>query len=79
MLPLVDVIENLPLLSTLIICDNRLTDVSLTPLMLKLPALPLLMHLDLSYNKIDKCSEYLMDYIRNESCQLQVLVLDGMT
>lgn len=77
MLPLVNVIEKLPLLQSVIVCDNRLTDISLTPLMMKLPALPQLMHLDLSYNKIDECSEYLMDYLRNEACRLQILILDG--
>ena len=77
MIPLVNIIEKLPLLQSVIVCDNRLTDLSLTPLMLKLPSLPNLMHLDLSYNKIDKCSEYLMSYLRDEACRLQILVLDG--
>lgn len=77
MIPLVNIIEKLPSLNAMILADNRLTDLSLTPLMLKLPSLPMLMHLDLSYNKIDKCSEYLMTYLRNDSCRLQILVLDG--
>jgi Ca2+-binding EF-hand superfamily protein/Ran GTPase-activating protein (RanGAP) involved in mRNA processing and transport len=77
MLPLVSIVERLPALNTIILADNRLTDLSLTPLMLKLPTLPGVMHLDLSYNKIDKCSEYLMDYLRDPRCQLQILVLDG--
>jgi hypothetical protein len=47
------------------------------PLVVKLRDLSHLIHLDLSYNKIDDSSEYLMDYLRDEKCTLQILVLNG--
>jgi hypothetical protein len=53
------------------------SDASLMPLVVKLRDLSHLIHLDLSYNKIDDSSEYLMDYLRDENCTLQILVLNG--
>lgn len=77
LLPVIEVLNQLPALTKLILCDNRLTDESLMPLMIKLRGLPGLVHLDLSFNKIDKSSEYLMMFLRDESCKLQILKLNG--
>ena len=50
---------------------------TLMPLALKLPNFKCLTYLDLSYNKMDNCSESIMVYLRSFSCTLTTLLLNG--
>lgn len=77
MAPLVETIDMLPNVNTIDLNDNRLTDVTLMPLMLKLISMKTLTHLDLSFNKIDDSSEVIMDYIKSPECCLTTLMLNG--
>ncbi|RYH11471.1 hypothetical protein EON65_38750 [archaeon] len=77
MFPAIKVVDKLPAIQCIDLSDNRLTDKSLMPLALKLKELKNLTHLDLSFNKIDESSEAIMDYLRDESCQLRTLLLNG--
>jgi Leucine-rich repeat (LRR) protein len=56
MMPVFEVLESLPLVETIDVSDNRLTDKSLMTLAVKLKSLSSLTHLDLSFNKIDESS-----------------------
>lgn len=76
-LNVIEVIDQLGDLETINFCDNRLTDISLMPLMEKLESLSQLTHLDLSFNKIDESSEVMINYLISPICRLKVLVLNG--
>lgn len=75
--PIIDVIAELPALHSINLSDNRLTDMTLMPLASKLPLMETLTFLDLSFNKIDECSQTIMDYLRSSSCKLRSLILNG--
>lgn len=53
-MPVVSVIDSLPAIEAIDLSDNRMTDVSLCPLTVKLRTLRTLTHLDLSFNKVGK-------------------------
>jgi hypothetical protein len=73
----VDVIDSLPSISTINLCDNRLTDNTLMPLAEKLQSFKSLTFLDLSYNKMDDSSETIMVFLRSPECTLTTLQLNG--
>lgn len=75
--PVVNIIEKLPALQSIDLTDNRLTDDTLMTFATKLQQLKALTHLDLSYNKIDESSETIMNYLRDDNCQLKTLLLNG--
>lgn len=77
MMPVIDVIDRLPSIQSVDFADNRLTDVTLMPLATKLQSMTSLTYLDLSFNKMDDSSATIMDYLRDESCQLRTLLLNG--
>ena len=77
LMPVIQVLENLPTVETIDFSDNRLTDESLMPLALKLTKLQNLTSLNLSDNKIDDSSQVIMDYLRNKDCKLKSLYLDA--
>lgn len=77
MMPVIDVIDRLPSIQTVDFADNRLTDVTLMPLAIKLQRMRSLTYLDLSFNKMDDSSATIMDYLRDERCQLRTLLLHG--
>lgn len=76
-LPLVSVMDELPCLETADLCDNRLTDKSLGPLLTKLINMSSLLHLDLSFNDMDDSSRTIRDYVASPDCYLQTLLLNG--
>lgn len=76
-LPIINTIDKLPAVETLDLCDNRLTDLSLMPLTLKILSMKNLTHLDLSFNKIDQSSKTVMHYLKSYDCQLKTLLLNG--
>ena len=76
-LPVVLVLDLLPAVHIIDFHDNRLTDISLMPLAQKLLGLKHLVHLDLSFNKIDDSSATIMAYLRSSECKLQTLYLNG--
>lgn len=75
--PVIKIIDQLPGIHTLDLCDNRLTDITLMPLAMKLNKFKNLTYLDLSYNKIDESSSTIMSFIRNPECRLETLLLNG--
>jgi len=75
--PILKIIDQLPGIHTIDLCDNRLTDRTLMTLALKLNKFKNLIYLDLSYNKIDESSLTIMSFIRNPECQLETLLLNG--
>ena len=75
--PVIKIIDQLPGIHTIDLCDNRLTDITLMPLAMKLHTFKNLTYLDLSYNKIDESSSTIMSFIRNPECQLETLLLNG--
>jgi len=75
--PVVKIIDQLPGIHTIDLCDNRLTDITLMPLAMKLNKFKNLTYLDLSYNKIDESSSTFMSFIRNPECHLETLLLNG--
>jgi Ran GTPase-activating protein (RanGAP) involved in mRNA processing and transport len=77
MIPLIKVMDTLPAIQTIDLCDNRLTDVTLIPLAAKLLQFKSLTHLDLSFNKMDKSSATIMDFLKSPDCQLYTLLLNG--
>ena len=77
MIPLIKVIDTLPAIQTIDLCDNRLTDITLIPLASKLINFKSLTHLDLSFNKMDDSSAAIMDFLRSEECKLFTLLLNG--
>lgn len=72
-MPLIKVIDTLPAIQTIDLCDNRLTDTSLIPLVAKLWKMPYLTHLDLSFNDIDESSEEFVTFLRSEDCVLKTV------
>ena len=76
-LPIVKVLDTLPAVETIDFSDNRMTDVSLVPLMAKLTSLTTLTHLDLSYCKMDVSSVSIMDYISSSNCTLKKFFLQA--
>jgi len=70
--PLISIIDALPAIKTINLCDNRLTDVTLVPLMSKLLSLKALTYLDLSFNKVDDAAEVLMEFLKDKHCKLHV-------
>lgn len=77
MFPLIKVMDTLPAIQTIDLCDNRLTDQTLIPLAAKLLQFKSLTHLDLSFNKMDKSSATIMDFLKSEDCKLFTLLLNG--
>jgi Leucine-rich repeat (LRR) protein len=77
MLPVVAVIDQLPIVESIDFSDNRMTDVSLMPLAEKLVFMTSLTHLDLSFNKIDESAETIIEYLQGKKCKLKTLVLNG--
>jgi hypothetical protein len=75
--PVIKIIDQLPGIHTIDLCDNRLTDITLMPLATKLNKFKNLTYLDLSYNKIDESSSTIMSFIRNPECHLETLLLNG--
>lgn len=75
--PLIEIIDKLPQVHSINLCDNRLTDLTLMPFALKLPQFKSLTSLDLSFNKMDDSSESIMDYLRADDCTLTTLLLNG--
>jgi Ran GTPase-activating protein (RanGAP) involved in mRNA processing and transport len=71
------VLDTLPAVETVDLSDNRMTDVSIMPLTIKLRALTTLTHLDLSFNKMDDSSASIMKYISSKDCTLRTLKLNG--
>lgn len=76
-MPLISILNELPAVQSIDVCDNRLTDVSLMPLANKLTELPSVTHLDLSFNKIDDSSAVFLEYLVGERCQLKVFLMNG--
>lgn len=77
MAPLISVMETLPAIQTIDLCDNRLTDITLVPLAAKLIHFKSLTHLDLSFNKMDESSAAIMEFLRSDDCKLFTLLLNG--
>ena len=77
MLPMIKIMDTLPAIQTIDLCDNRLTDLTLIPLANKLINFNDLTHLDLSYNKMDASSEAIQDFLRSDDCKLFTLLLNG--
>lgn len=77
LIPIINIIETLPNVKKINLRDNRLTDISLMPLALKLPKLTNLVYLDLSFNKMDDSSETLKDFLSSPDCKLHTLLLNG--
>jgi hypothetical protein len=77
MTPLIQVMDTLPAIQTIDLCDNRLTDATLVPLAAKLVNFKSLTHLDLSFNKMDESSNAIMDFLKSEDCKLFTLLLNG--
>jgi hypothetical protein len=77
MMPVIKVMEGLPAVHTIDLCDNRLTDVTLMPLAERMIKFTSLTHLDLSYNKMDQSSATIDDFLRDPHCQLITLHLNG--
>lgn len=77
MLPLITVIDSLPAIHTIDLCDNRLTDLTLVPLASKLIQFKSLTHLDLSFNKMDESSATIMDFLKSDDCKVFTLLLNG--
>jgi hypothetical protein len=75
--PMIAVMDNLPGIQTVDLRDNRLTDITLIPLAAKLLQFKSLTYLDLSFNKIDKSSATIMDFLKSEDCKLLTLMLNG--
>jgi hypothetical protein len=66
----------MPLISTLNLRDNNLTDVGLTPLIKSFRAMSSLTHLDLSSNVIDgRAAKALAKYLSATNCPLQHLIM----
>ncbi len=72
---LAQVLDGLTDVDTLLLADNRLTDVSLEPLLEAIASLPHLTSLDLSGAKMDESSTTLREYLASPSCALRSLVL----
>ena len=49
----------------------------MVPFTNKLENLRTLTHLDLSFNKIDKCSGLILDYLHSEGCKLKTFLMNG--
>mmetsp|Transcript_5234 Transcript_5234/g.11448 ORF Transcript_5234/g.11448 Transcript_5234/m.11448 type:complete len:1188 (+) Transcript_5234:1048-4611(+) len=77
MMPMIKVMEGLPAVHSIDLCDNRLTDITLCPLAERLISFTALTHLDLSYNKMDRSSATLDAFLRDTHCQLLTLHLNG--
>ena len=75
--PIVEIIDRLPVIHSINLCDNRLTDVTLMPLALKLSSFKSLTYLDLSFNKMDDSSETIIEYLQSNECTLISLILNG--
>ena len=74
--PIVEIIDRLPVIHSINLCDNRLTDETLMPLALKL-SFKQLTFLDLSFNKMDDSSETIIEYLQSSECTLISLLLNG--
>ena len=72
---LAQVLDGLHDVDTLLLADNRLTDVSLEPLLEAIASLPHLTSLDLSGAKMDSSSAKLREYLASDECALQSLVM----
>ena len=72
---LAQVLDGLHDVDTLLLADNRLTDVSLEPLLEAIASLPHLTSLDLSGAKMDASSAKLREYLASDECALQSLVM----
>ena len=75
--PIVEIIDRLPVIHSINLCDNRLTDETLMPLALKLSSFKQLTFLDLSFNKMDDSSETIIEYLQSSECTLISLLLNG--
>jgi hypothetical protein len=75
--PVIEVLDMMPAIQSINLCDNRLTDDTLMALALKLPHFESLTFLDLSYNKMDDSSETIIEYLESDECKLQTLLLNG--
>ena len=75
--PIVEIIDRLPVIHSINLCDNRLTDETLMPLALKLSSFKHLTFLDLSFNKMDDSSETIIEYLQSDECTLISLLLNG--
>jgi hypothetical protein len=75
---LAEVIHLLPMIESVNLCDNNLTDDSLSPLLHSILTINTLKVLDLSRNKIDgESAEALADFLSDPECTLERLVLQS--
>ena len=72
---LAQVLDGLHDVDTLLLADNRLTDLSLDPLLGAIASLPHLTSLDLSGAKMDSSSAKLREYLASDTCALRSLVM----
>jgi hypothetical protein len=72
---LAQVLDGLHDVDTLLLADNRLTDLSLDPLLEAIASLPHLTSLDLSGAKMDASSAKLREYLASDECALRSLVM----
>lgn len=71
-----EALRDLPMIHTINLSDNNLTDISLSPIIESIISLPSVTNVDLSQNKVDgQCSRALSSYLQNPSCSLRRLVL----
>jgi Ran GTPase-activating protein (RanGAP) involved in mRNA processing and transport len=71
-----EALRDLPMIHTINLSDNNLTDISLSPIIESIIAIPSVTNVDLSQNKVDgQCSRALASYLRTPSCSLRRLVL----
>lgn len=69
-------LQNIPLITSVNLTDNNLTDISLKPLINAIAKNPTITELFLSQNKIDSdASEALADYLASSDCTLRKLVM----
>jgi hypothetical protein len=73
---LAECLPDMPHLHSLILDDNRLTDVSLGPLLKQIVKMKDFLELDLSNNKLDEvASQTLAEYLGSTTCPLEKLVI----
>lgn len=71
-------LRDLPLITTLNLCDNALTDEGASALLDAVMHLPNITSLDISMNKIDgNAADSLADYLKAKTCPLKTLTLTG--